>query len=359
MPRNNGFSNSEMADMIAVYCQEHFNGGAAARTYSELYPERHQPNRKLFQVLFQRLRDTGSFRVKCYGGRPPAGTIDEEENVLERVEENPEISVRRLSAVTGIPQTRVHKILKTELLHPYHHTRVQDLLPQDLPTRLHFCRWLLNEHNNDSTFLSRVLFTDEATFTRRGMLNTRNSHTWSDENPHVAKTTHFQHEFSVNVWCGIIGDHLLGPYELPTRLNAESYLNFLEHVLPTLLENIPLNLRLSLWFMHDGAPAHYGQNVRNYLNNCFSGRWIGRGSDHIWPPRSPDLNPLDFFLWGYMKDIVYQRPSNSREELLIKIRAAGNEIKNRSELFFRVQQNLRKRVQKCIDVDGEHFENFL
>jgi hypothetical protein len=35
-------------------------------------------------------------------------------------------------------------------------------------------------------------------------------------------------------------------------------------------------------------------------------RWIGRGGSITWPPRSPDLTPLDFFLWGYAKNIVYQ-----------------------------------------------------
>lgn len=35
--------------------------------------------------------------------------------------------------------------------------------------------------------------------------------------------------------------------------------------------------------------------------------WIGRDGPINWPPRSPDISPLDFFLWGYVKDIVYQK----------------------------------------------------
>lgn len=275
MPRYNLFPNTEMADMVAVYCQENFNGSAAARRYNELYPNRRQPNRKLFQILFQRLKEHGSFKVRHHAGRPASLTVAEEEDILRRVEENPEISIRRLSAATAIPRTSIHRVIRAQLLHPYHHTNVQELLPTDLPLRLHFCQWLRNKQNNDPTFFSRVLFTDEATFTRRGIINARNSHTWSEENPRIARTKHFQKEFSINIWCGIVGDYLVGPYELPTRLNGESYLNFLENVLPNLLEDVLLNIRNTMWFMHDGAPAHFAQNVQIYLNNHFRQRWIG------------------------------------------------------------------------------------
>ena len=92
MPRHNLFSTSEMTDMIVVYCQMQFNGGAVAKRYRELCRNRRQTNRKLFQ--FQRQKEYGTFRVKHCTGRPTARTADEEEDVLERVAENPNISVR-------------------------------------------------------------------------------------------------------------------------------------------------------------------------------------------------------------------------------------------------------------------------
>jgi hypothetical protein len=41
-----------------------------------------------------------------------------------------------------------------------------------------------------------------------------------------------------------------------------------------------------------------------------------------WPPRSPDITPFDFFLWGYVKDIVYKTPVTSLDELNLRIVAA-------------------------------------
>ena len=51
-------------------------------------------------------------------------------------------------------------------------------------------------------------------------------------------------------------------------------------------------------FQQDGAPLHYLGEVREYLNTRFPGRWVGRAAPIAWPPRSPDLTPMDFFLMG-------------------------------------------------------------
>ncbi|GBM25456.1 hypothetical protein AVEN_261573-1 [Araneus ventricosus] len=51
----------------------------------------------------------------------------------------------------------------------------------------------------------------------------------------------------------------------------------------------------------DGAPPNYGNIVREFLDTTFPQWWIGRGAVMAWPPRSPDITPLDFYLWGYVK----------------------------------------------------------
>ena len=61
-------------------------------------------------------------------------------------------------------------------------------------------------------------------------------------------------------------------------------------------------LQPDIIFQLDGAPPHWGLDVRASLNEQFPGRWIGRDGPTPWPPRSPDLTPLDFFLWGYVKN---------------------------------------------------------
>ena len=62
--------------------------------------------------------------------------------------------------------------------------------------------------------------------------------------------------------------------------------------------------------------------VRRFLDQTFPDRWMGRDGPMLWPPRSPDLTPLDFFLWGYVKDIVYRTPVPNIDELIMRITAA-------------------------------------
>jgi hypothetical protein len=46
----------------------------------------------------------------------------------------------------------------------------------------------------------------------------------------------------------------------------------------------------------DGAPPHWSLDVSDFLDRTFPQRWIGRDGPTRWPPRSPDITPLDFFL---------------------------------------------------------------
>ncbi|KAH1017045.1 hypothetical protein HUJ05_007773 [Dendroctonus ponderosae] len=55
--------------------------------------------------------------------------------------------------------------------------------------------------------------------------------------------------------------------------------------------------KINMWVQLDGAPPHYYCGVRQFLNANFQNRCIGRNGFENSPPRSPDLTPLDFFLW--------------------------------------------------------------
>jgi hypothetical protein len=104
---------------------------------------------------------------------------------------------------------------------------------------------------------------------------------------------------------GILGDQLLGPVVLPNRLTGPVYHRFLVNDSPVLLEHVPLYQRQHVWSMHDGAPPHFLGTLRQHLIQTFGEHWIGRGSPVNWPARSPDLNPLDFWLRGHLKTLMY------------------------------------------------------
>ena len=78
--------------------------------------------------------------------------------------------------------------------------------------------------------------------------------------------------------------------------------------------------------MQDGALAHFSCFVTDVLNVRFPDAWIGRGGPIPWPPRSPDLSPLYFFLWGYIKNIVYGEKIRNMQHLQESITSATETV---------------------------------
>ena len=72
-----------------------------------------------------------------------------------------------------------------------------------------------------------------------------------------------------------------------------------------------------------------------------------------WPPRSPDPTPCDFFLWGYVKSLVYVAP----------LPANVNELKQRITIALKtVTQDMLHRVWEdrldvCRVTGGAHIEH--
>ena len=78
------------------------------------------------------------------------------------------------------------------------------------------------------------------------------------------------------------------------------------------------------------------------------------------PPRSPDLNPLDFCVWGYAKGLVYNTADSATpEELQYLIVHAFQQMKNDPGLLERIRGSFRRRLDCCIQVEGQHFEHVL
>ena len=118
----------------------------------------------------------------------------------------------------------------------------------------------------------------------------------------------------------MIDDMLSDPVILDDLMTGKNYLDFLQNGLPEQLDDVPLATRIAVYFQHDGAPSHYARHVVQNLNDTFPNRWIGRGITINWPPRSPDLTPLDFCLRIWMKTEVYRRKVYKRDELLSLIK---------------------------------------
>lgn len=357
------YTNQEMADMHFIYGLTNGSNSRARVLYAEYFPNRRIPDGRLFQTLHRRLCENGRF------ARPPAEVgqvptrVDVENEVINAIQNEPDVSTRRLARRYSVSNSTIWEIIHRAGYYPYHLQRVQALYAGDRERRLFFCHWFLEQPRRVlyTNFAWSVLFTDEAEFTRNGINNFHNQHLWALENPHGIIESRHQQRFSLNVWGGIVANCLIGPVFLPPRLNGENYHWFLAHTLPPLLEDVPIAVRRRMWFMHDGAPAHFSLLVRNWLNQPgnYGSNWIGRGGPVLWPPRSPDLNPLDFFVWGFCKSLVYSAPIDNVEILRQRIVDAFETIRNMEGIFERVNSSIYRRMEACVMANGGHFEQFL
>lgn len=209
----------------------------------------------------------------------------------------------------------------------------------------------------DDEFLKNILWTDECSFGSDGKVNRHNEHHYAVENPHCHKEIHIQGRWTLNVWMGILGNQVIGPEFIEGNINGQYYANFITNRLNELLEDVPLANRINIIFQQDGHPAHTSRQARRNLDQKFPGRWIGLYGPQEWPPRSPDLSPLDFFLWGYLQGRVYQNLPVDRENLKARIRAACANIT--PQMLHDVRNNLMKRIAMCAEENGGLIEHLL
>ncbi|GFW89254.1 uncharacterized protein TNCV_4934221 [Trichonephila clavipes] len=133
-----------------------------------------------------------------------------------------------------------------------------------------------------------------------GYVNKQNCRIWSEANPQVYVETPL-HPEKLTVWCALWAGGIIGPYFFK---NDEGY-NFTVNgaVVPT-----------------RRAACHTARATSDLFKDTFGDRLISGFEPVNWPPRSCDLTPLDYFLWGYVKSLVYADKPQTLDHLEDNIR---------------------------------------
>ncbi|GFX40929.1 putative DD41D transposase [Trichonephila clavipes] len=150
---------------------------------------------------------------------------------------------------------------------------------------------------------------DEAYFWLNGYVNKQNCRIWSEANPQVYVETSL-HPEKLTVWCALWAGGIIGPYFFKNdeghnvTVNGDRYRAMITNFFIPELNNHDVQ---ELWFQQDGSTCHTARATINLLKETFGDRLISRFGPVNWPPRSrsSDLTPLDYFLWGYVKSLVY------------------------------------------------------
>ncbi|GFV20847.1 DUF4817 domain-containing protein [Trichonephila clavipes] len=105
---------------------------------------------------------------------------------------------------------------------------------------------------------------------------------------------------------------------------------------------IESNPDYKLWFQQDGATCHTARATIDLLKDTFGDRLISRFGPVNWPPRSCDLTPLDYFLWGHVKSLVYADKPQTLDHLEDNIHRVIADI--RPQMLEKVIENWTSRL---------------
>ncbi len=354
------YTNEERNELVWLVIDEGLSLRNAAQRFHQLHPNRPIPSPNTISEILRKIRSTGTVANRPKSGRPRSATDQNNEvMVLGSVALKTQQSLKEISEETGVSMTSVGRILRRYKFHPFGVTLLQELSEKDFQLRMDFCETMeLSIRNND--FVTNICFSDESTFFLNGYVNRHNMRYWCQQNPFEYRIEHTQRPLKSMVWAGILGRRIIGPFFIDGNLNGQKYLDLLQNDVVPAIQDAAYDQNIdfdSVYFQQDGAPPHFAIIVRDFLNQTFPNRWIGRSGPILWPPRSPDLTPLDFFLWGYLKDRVFRtKPANLQEMQNRIIEYCQIPDDN---MFDRVMESFKTRLFVCMEQEGKQFEHLL
>lgn len=340
------------------------NGKSIRRTHRALLPiyGRHsRPSEQSIRAIIKKFDETFSLHDNLPPIRQRNVRTDETiAAVDESVRENRELSIRRRAQQLGLCASTTWKILRKDLgLRAYKVQLVQQLEWDDHPRRRTFADWALDKLKDDPHFYQKIIFSDEAHFWLNGYVNKQNCRFWSSEQPEEILETPL-HPQKITVWCGLHANGIIGPYFFKDEdganvtVNGERYRDMVEG---WFLPNVATQDLEHYWFQQDGATCHTSRQTIDLLKETFGDRVISKNARVDWPPRSCDLTPLDYFLWGHVKALVYADKPQTIEHLEANILREINGI--RPEVLERVVQNWVDRMGHVKRSRGGHMHEII
>lgn len=302
----------------------------------------------------QLFRETGNVDRKEGSGRPTIRTEEVVENVQQLMHDEPTKSLRHLSQETGLSYGTCQRILKNNIkLFPYKMQAFHELLPLDHNRRVHYCQWFSENLIDNNDLLDVTFFTDEAWFHVSGYINSQNMRMWCAENPHIFRENPL-HPLKIGVWVAVSRRRLVGPIFFDGTVTAQRYR---DEILNNFINQLHDDELQNGYFQHDGATCHTTEVNLNYLRQFYENRLISLRCDPEFPPRSPDLTLVDYFLFPHLKNTIFKNTINNVQELRDRITEECARVT--PETLQSVFNNMRRRVHLCLQQEGGHFQQLL
>lgn len=307
------------------------------------------------QRVAKQLREKGHVKESPKAGRPrTVNTRKMRDIIKKRIKRNDELSLNKMAAELKISRGSLQNIVKNELkLRSYRLRQGQYLTDAAKANRLQKCKNLLKFFQVRR--FEDVLWTDEKVFTVEVAHNSQNhrqllSPTLKNTLARKIRTrTHFPK--SLMVWGGITATSKtpLIFIEKNVKINAQVYQEVIikKAVIPWSKKNP------NMIFQQDWAPAHAAKTTMALIERDLPSHL----SKEEYPSNSPDLNPLDFSIWGFMEESLKNKKMTSLVQLRRQLTAAWAKLDD--DYLRRTVSSVVPRLKACIKAEGSNFESFL
>ena len=252
-------------------------------------------------------------------------------------------------SVFGINRESMRRILIRDLnMYPYRIQIKQKLTPDDMRKQVIICQWFCDKIDAVPNFLCKCLVFRQSTFS---VVRSHKLFFWGSTPPEHCPQRPL-HSVKCTAWVAISKHGIIGLFwfnddnEQFVTINIEQYVQVLGKFWTALgqrrgCQDPPM---LPAECCH---PPHLKQII-GMATAAFPDQLIMQ-----WLLHSPDLNPPDFYLWGYFKDRVYGNNTQTIPELKVAITAAIRAISWKE--CRRVIKNFACWIQMCLQCQGAHF----
>lgn len=300
----------------------------------------------------KRFKETGTHRIKPKLGNKKSVRVKSViKRVRERIRRNPAQSGNQLSKEMKISRRSMGRILHDDLgLKAYKKQKIQGLTEVQKKARVEKCKDLLAWHAGDD-----IIFSDEKMFQLQDSHNQQNDRVYGVSLKDIPidklAVERFQNVSAVMVWGAISprGKLPLLFIDRGVKINQDYYI---QHVMQNHLLVHARNLYGNDYycFQQDSAPSHKAARAQDWcrVNLVDFIPW------KEWPSSSPDLNPLDFSIWGYMLSKIGSTKGLTLESFKRRLVTIWDEIPD--EVVRAACNSFFERMRKVIKANGERFE---
>ncbi|QQP52144.1 Transposable element tcb2 transposase [Caligus rogercresseyi] len=281
--------------------------------------------------------------------RSDAHDDDIVDNIQQIIDKDPGRSMRGIARELSVSDFLVRKIVKQDIRYKsYSLRRGQFMSAATKERRAERAAALLNKfkHPPDKDML--IFYSDEKNFNQDQKVNKKNNR-WLCSDPSevpIVMATKFPATVMV---LGVISNKgdVMPPhvFEAGLRVNSKVYLDVLKNIVKPWMDQVAGD-RPYLW-QQDGAPAHTAKKVQDWCEDNFPHFW----GKEVWPPSSPDLNPLDFFVWGVAERDTNRSPHSTKQSLINSITEVFANFDRESVV--NACSRVRSRLEEVVDAKGD------